>query len=406
MVLDIVFRGITAPLRLTGAETVLPILPDVAVGWPYHCRQADPNIDPFFSISAEPGERLLRCEWHIEDRPPRRFDPVNALCDAVSALAFALPAENPRLICLHAAAVAMAGQLVVFPNIRRAGKSMLSAALARAGHGLFSDDVLPISFAPDNRARGHAMGIAPRLRLPLPVTITPDFRQWVDAVGGPRNRQYLYLKLPEQPTHGTSLSIGAFVILDRHEEPVEARLDAVTPDVAMDALLHQNFTRDRHSADVLQALAATLTDRPIFRLRYYDLFEAVTCLERQFERWPDPERREASGSDRSFRMAEFGTCDRSAGAADRPVMQRPGTVEVQIGERLYLADREGRAIHRMDWLASAIWIVLAEPIAPAEIEDLLVEAFPEAGRDRISTDLRRLLTQFDEAGLIELPSGK
>ncbi|MFM7445286.1 MAG: hypothetical protein ACKO2N_15505, partial [Tabrizicola sp.] len=275
MLQDVVFEGLTAPLRLDRAASVLSLIPDVIPGWSCQVQAADPAALPFFSIAATADDGLLSCAWHVENRPTRQFDPVNAVCDAISALAFALPAEDPRVICLHAAAVEMAGRLVVFPNIRRAGKSTLSAALAMAGHPLFSDDVLPLSFTTDRRALGRAMGIAPRLRLTLPDTVPPAFKDWVAEVSGARNRQYLYLSLPEQPKHGVVRPLGAFVILDRQDDAADARLERVAPDAAMDVLLHQNFTRDRHSGDILHLMAATLAELPVFRLTYSGLTEAV-----------------------------------------------------------------------------------------------------------------------------------
>lgn len=402
MAQDIVFRGISAPLRLDGADAVRQLLPTVAAAWPHDCRDADPSVAPFFTIRSDPGQPLLLCQSRIDPKPARWLDPVNALCDVIATLALALPVENPSLICLHAAGVAMAGRLVVFPNVSRAGKSTLSVALARAGHPLYGDDVLPLSFAEEDRAIGHAMGVAPRLRLPLPASIGREFRDWVDAAEGPRNRQYKYLALKGQPAQGVTLPVGAFVILDRQEAPLSARLIPVTPDVAMDALLHQNFTRDRHSADILKAIAATLTNLPVFRLSYATLSEAVACLEAAFTRWPGPAPEEAPAL--QFRMAEFGRTSRRGRAPDTLLGQRPGTVERTIGDRLYLADAEGRAIHRMDPIAASIWAELEEPVARQELETLLVDAFPDVGLDRIATDLRRLLDHFAHAGLIEAKS--
>lgn len=401
---DIFFRGLAAPLRLRGSDAVLNILPKIVGGWPIRCERENAALAPFFSITAEAGETRLRCENHLEDKPPRRLDPVNAVCDLVSALAQALPAETQSLICLHAAAVTMAGRLVVFPSTRRAGKSTLSAALAHAGCQVFSDDVLPVFFAAPHTAYGLAMGIAPRLRLPLPPSIDHRFRDWVEAVTGPRNRQYQYLTLPDQPPHGTVLPVGAFVILDRQETPAAARLEPVTPDVAMDVLLRQNFTRDRHSADILQAMAATLADRPAFRLTYSDLADAVTHLQAAFANWPDAGPEMPPGTARTFRKAAFYFTPAAIDPASQAIRQRPGFGAAMIGAVLYLADAEGRAIHRMDPLASAIWALLEDPITAQEIAELLVEAFPDAGADRIATDLRRLLTRFLAAGLIEASS--
>jgi Coenzyme PQQ synthesis protein D (PqqD) len=397
---DVIFHGIAAPLRLTGAEMILPVLQRVAFGWPHRAVTTDPHASPFFSITARAEGALLTCESHIQGSAPRRFDAVNAVCDAMVGLALALPAEHPNLICLHAAAVAMNGRLVVFPNVQRAGKSTLSAALAQAGHALFSDDVVPLSFTRDGHAKGYAMGIAPRLRLPLPEALGQGFRDWAEAVGGPRNRQYMYLALAAQPPRGELLPLGAFVILDRQESPVDARLEPVGPDVAMDALLFQNFTRDRHSGDILRAIAATLADRPSFRLTYHNLDDAVACLGSQFDRWPDALSVGTRAPEERFRLADLTSAVPPCGPADGQLTQRPGTTEVWLGGQLYLADAAGRAIHRTDPLGATIWSVLAEPAAPDEIADLLVEVFPETPRDQIEADLSRLLTQMGGAGLI------
>ncbi|WP_160147779.1 PqqD family peptide modification chaperone [Tabrizicola flagellatus] len=396
----VTFRGLRAPLRLEAADEVLSLLPQVFAGWPLEARTGEAGAAPFFSIGVgEDG--LLACESHVDDRPVRRFDAVNAVCDAVSAIAFALPAEDDRLICLHAAAVEMAGRLVVFPNVRRAGKSTLSSALARAGHPLFSDDVLPLSFTTDDLAWGLAMGIAPRLRLPLPGTIDPFFRAWVDSVGGPKNRQYQYLCLPDQPAHGVVRPLGAFVILDRRDDRTLPRLEPVSPDAAMDALLHQNFTRDRHSGDVLLAMASVLALRPVFRLTYEDLSEAVACLEQAFEGWPDDLPSEPVSPDRHFRLAEFGAQRMADRGIRGRVRQRAGTVAAEIGGTLYLADAEGQAIHRMDAMAALIWELLADPALPEDIVADLAEAFPDTPRARIAADLEALIDRLAREALID-----
>ncbi len=394
MIRDLFFHGVSLPLRLDGADVILPIIAEVAAGWPHRLTEADPAVVPFFSVTAVRGEVKLRCESHVEDRAPQLWDPVNAVCDAMASLAMALPLSDRRLICLHAAGVEMAGRLVVFPSIRRAGKSTLSVALARAGHRIFSDDVVPLSFPLRGPVVAHAMGLAPRLRRPLPESLPVELRAWADAMTGPRNRQYHYLPLSGQPGHGTQLPLGAFVLLDRRDAQTGARLAPVQPDAAMDALLYQNFTRDRHSGEVLEAIAATLSTTPVWQLTYSDLEGAVVCLKAGFTGW-DSERH-VGGKERTFGVAMLGYTSAPAG---RWVAQRSGVVERWIGEVLYLADPEGRAIQRMDGLASAIWDLLEEPVSREDLEATLVNAFPNIPRDRLCEDLLVLLERLAEAGL-------
>lgn len=339
---------------------------------------------------------MFLCENHVDPAPPRKLDAVNAACDAMAGLAMALPAEDATVICLHAAGVAMAGRLVVFPNVRRAGKSTLSAALAQAGHRVFSDDVLPLSFPAAGPPLARSMGIAPRLRLPLPRSAGLAFHSWVAGVSGPANRQYRYLSLPDQPAHGETLPLGAFVILDRQDAPTAARLEPVSPDAAMDALLHQNFTRDRHSGDILAAMAAALGKLPVYRLTYADLAGAVTCLGEVFRSWPDSP---PPGLVAAFRLAEFEGESHALEPGTR-LRQRVGVVARAIGGTLYLADPEGRAIHRMDPLAAAIWGVLEEQATARELAAVLGEAFPDTPAERIVADLDELLDRLAGAGLI------
>lgn len=399
MAQDIFFQGIASPARLDGVDRLVDLLPDLAFGWPYRVTPADPALQPFFSISTIPDSDRLLCQNHLNDGATRKLDDLNALCDLFAALAIALPNHDPRLICLHAAAVTVGGQLLIFPNVRMAGKSTLSAALAFAGHGLLGDDVVPLSFDEAGQAMAEGMGISPRLRLPLPTETPPGFQDWVAATGGATNRQYRYLRIPNQPGREARFPVGAFVILDRKDDPVPARIEPILPDQAMDVLLFQNFTRDRHSGDVLARIARLLTSRPAYRLTYCDLDGAVKCLEAAFP--PTDPVVQVQGAPEPFRLADFQPRPTPVIAEGVGVGQRPGTEVQMIGETLYLADPEGRAIHRMDPLATAIWGLIAEPCTPPDLQKILTEAFPSTDAQQIADDLATLLGQWATAGLID-----
>ena len=397
---DVRFAGLKAPFRVNDAAHVLELLPDIVTGWPFDIERADPSHDPFFSISAVKDSNRVLGESHVRDKVSRKLDPLNALCDMAASLPYALADADDRLICLHAAGIRIGGRLIVFPNVRRAGKSTLSAALAMAGHDVFSDDVLPTSFDTDGHAFGHALGIAPRLRMPLPEVICPDFRHWVDEIPGPENKQYKYLTLTDQPAHGQTHRIGAFVMLDRQDSPCAAELSPVSADEALKALLHQNFTRDRHSADILESIAASLLVEPSLKLTYFHLHDAIACLESAFEGDGGAKAAGAQGEVRHFRLVGSEPKPPKKLPADRQVMRRDGTFEQMIGDTLYLADPDGLAIHRMDPLAAAIWDVLEEPAPISELEQILIAAFPNVSSEQITVDLDKLLRGLARAGLI------
>lgn len=401
MAQDVWFAGIASPARLDDAEAVLVLLPDVVFGWPFHIARADPSQSPFYTITGDGSGQRFQCQSLVWNAAPRPLDALNAVCDLVAAVAHVLPEADPALICLHAAAVRVSGRLLVFPNVRKAGKSTLSVALAMAGHQLVGDDVVPLSFQAEGGALAHALGIAPRLRLPLPASAPHALRAAVDAADGISNRQYRYLRLQDQPVRGEVLPVDAFVILDRSEAPVAASIVPVLADQAMDVLLHQNFTRSRHSGDILAAITAMLEAVPVFRLTYFDLDGAIHCLEGAFPETPGARPRDPQPAAQPFRLADFRRRRAAAVTGDTSLRQRAGTVMRRIGETLYLADAEGRAIHRADPLSEVIWTLLAEPATPGDLLAILREAFPGVAEAQIADDLSKLLRKWAKAGLIE-----
>ncbi|RYI07365.1 MAG: PqqD family peptide modification chaperone, partial [Acetobacteraceae bacterium] len=198
-----------------------------------------------------------------------------------------------------------------------------------------------------------------------------------------------------------TLPVGAFVILDRRDGPVPTRLDPMPPDLAMDALLYQNFTRDRHSADILRLVAASLSTRPVFRLTYFDLSEAVDCLQDNFHQWPEDRLDAAQDPVFTFRQAEPAPLEGGKGSDAALFRQRAGSLALFIGKTLYLADAEGRAIHRMDPLAAALWALMEDPMSVRDLVDLTVEAFADATPRQVKADIKVLVARLCQQGLIE-----
>ena len=136
------FDGLTNPVALENAARLLPMISDVLAGWPYRTSDICEGR-PFVTIRPSDGDK-----WELElaemQSDPRRWNAVNVICDLVAEMAWERLRFDPSLLCLHAAAVAFSGRLIIFPNTRRAGKSTVTAALARLGHRAYTDDFLPV----------------------------------------------------------------------------------------------------------------------------------------------------------------------------------------------------------------------------------------------------------------------
>src|SRR5206468_7113792 len=125
------------------------------------------------------------------------------------------------------------------PNTEEAGKSTLAVKLASYGFRIFADDVLPIC---ETARKAMSLGIAPRLRLPLPSTADSMFREFVKAYRGPHDNEFAYLVLPPNllAPYGTTAPIGGFVLLDRRIS-ASTQLAPVPRGRGLEQLIVQNF---------------------------------------------------------------------------------------------------------------------------------------------------------------------
>jgi hypothetical protein len=207
-------------------------------------------------------------------------NPVDAVCDLVVDLIHAYVADNKGLLCLHCAAVEFKQGLVIFPNTYRAGKSTLSLKLVSCGARLFTDDVLPITKQSD---LGMALGILPRLRMPLPKDFEQTFVDFILDRTGPENTRYLYVKLDpdEQATLRTTAPIKGITIL-RRERNVDPRLLEVKKGVVVKNMILRNFARQNPGLEIVDRLYSIVENAKCYSLRYDNLDQAVNLLEDAF----------------------------------------------------------------------------------------------------------------------------
>ncbi|WP_135607017.1 hypothetical protein [Solemya velesiana gill symbiont] len=207
-------------------------------------------------------------------------DPVDAVCDFIVDLIHAYLSDKPELLCLHCAAVEFPEGLVLFPNTYRSGKSTLSAKLASRGLRLFSDDVLPLSIAD---RQGMALGILPRLRIPLPETADTHFKEYIDTHAGPANKRYHYSNLADTALAPLTekAPIKGIVVLERTDEEPPSIIEANRGDMLKNVIL-RNFARQNTALNILDTLYALVEESACYVLKYNTLEEAANLLIEKF----------------------------------------------------------------------------------------------------------------------------
>jgi hypothetical protein len=201
---------------------------------------------------------------------------MNVICDVHDVFFDWFLQENPRHLCLHAAAVRVGRGLVCFPSVHKAGKSTLCVALAALGRLVYCDDVLPIEPRNNN---GIAMGIMPRLRRPLPAEVRHALLDFIKARGGPADKDWLYVKLRESEIapFGEQAPITSLVLLDRKRRG-NARLVQVGRSEMLKELILQNFADQIPPAAIMDRLLAITLRAQCSRLHYSRISDAAKLL--------------------------------------------------------------------------------------------------------------------------------
>jgi hypothetical protein len=272
------FADLLQPVAFINSESLYPYINTILRDW--RIDKVDPIDDksPVITIRKTEAGFERRSRWL--SKPAIFRNPVDAACDLVVDLIHAYVTDHKGLLCLHCAAVEFNQGLVVFPNTYRAGKSTLSLKLVASGERLFTDDVLPIS----NQGNvGLAPGILPRLRLPLPSELTPDFVDFITKHAGPQNQRYLYVKLGlnEQAVLGTEAPIIGITILQR-EKNAAPRLLEIEKSIVVKDMILRNFARQNPGLEIVDRIYSIVENAECYSLRYDNLDQAVKLLEDAF----------------------------------------------------------------------------------------------------------------------------
>ena len=403
---EILFRlaRVHAPIRLVNCAGVLDRLPLYMPGWP--AVEVQTGELGFAGNGETPAATLVHNGEMFRISSPRREGArfhkteVNAVCDLISALAYARIHSNEDLLSLHAGAVRINGQLALFPGVAKAGKSTLSAVLSQYGAEVFTDDVLPLVVQPGAPIFGLATGIAPRLRLPLPDNIDVAFREFLAASGGPENSQYKYLPSQWIAPQGETAPVGAIILLERIDNTQEPTLEPASRGDVLRVLLKQNFSREGDSGMTLAALHGLASMRPCYRLRYYAPQDAARLLMDHFNALPAPDMATYPKGGPALQGVPAEPAEPIKIEENQTYGHASHCAEFELEGTFFLASSDRQRILHIDEGARRIWHLLRQPASPNEAIEILTAAFPDADAAQIRADTREIFTRFSERGVI------
>jgi len=395
------FDDLDATVALDVDQKFVDALPVVFPHWAHTIVQQD-NDNSFATVTLTDSKYIITSPYM--DDPATFKDPANTLCSLIVELAWARLREDTSLLCLHGAAIAFAGRLVIFPSTRRAGKSTLTVALAAAGKKVFTDDFLPLKATNGGLLSGISSGISPRLRLPLPDQIGPVALDYIQNRSMIQNRQYRFVtpRTGELAKFGDTAPIGSLVFLER-TEGATAKIEPVSKSDALTALIKQNFSRAMNAAGILKMLDFITKSAPAYRLIYDDAEQAVALLESRFQGWNQTAPTIPASLDNTVFESALETefipeaLDISKGS----FIHASGIEEVSSDGKRFLTGHNGKSIHYLNDGAVNIWRLLEEPTSTTEAIEMLCAVFPDHPAEDIRRDVTATFTEFARNGLLQ-----
>jgi hypothetical protein len=389
------FPGLSLPVVLQRSPHVADGLQKILRGWEPVIRHTSDDGVSALARATRKGDGF---EIHsiFLDEPMAGLSAASAVCGIVADLSQAYVEERSGFIGLHCGAFMLNGILIAIAGPARSGKSTLISRLTmEVGIRILCDDVLPVS--PEGIA--HGLGIAPRLRLPLPGDASAAFRSHVGQHMVLKDRRYGYIVSPSLAPHGTRAALSILVVLSRDaaSEATLHRLDSVD---AVHHLLMRNVA-EIESARAFETATALAGHLACFQLNYSDLETAVALLHQAFG--GDDVVLEKAISRTPPRAAPLPTGEDSLADLKSLWHRHPNVSTRRISGQVFLWHLEHGTPFHLNEVAAAVWSLLEAPITGDEIAALLSEAFPSEPEARIARDLGRLLAGLEAEQLIEMP---
>jgi hypothetical protein len=273
------FHPFSQPVSFTDCAELVEHIAARLAGWrvtPWHTEKPGEEPAAVINVAMRGPKYVLTSDCLDEEEVYRPT--AHIICAFLVELLDAINAEMTDSLYLHAGAVEIDGQLIVYPARGKTGKSTLTVQMARAGARVYSDDVLPISLS---TGHGWSMGIEPRIRLPLPDTIANETRSWIESHQTASIRM-AYIGLSRTgpgslAPFGEDCPIGAVVQLNRTEDVTPGLSPCPRPDMIRQ-MYRQHFRDKLSSLDLITCLDNVTRNTPCWQLNYSGGEQAVELM--------------------------------------------------------------------------------------------------------------------------------
>jgi len=389
------FKSISRPVLLSQGLKVLPHLARALPKWPFREVPGERFGDPIVNVLQDGDDAIIQAPW-IESQQ-RYGSPVDLAEGLTRHLARSWIEEAEGIIGVAAAAARFGTDLAVFVGGPQSGKSTLVSCLSIAGHAAFADSVLPISV---HSGACISLGMAPRLKLPLPNSFSGQLRERVEQClsGRAPHIGYLVPGEAELSAFGDQASVVAFILLDRAEGSTTS-LRPASAGTLLKRLLLGSFDALPSPSTALAVLHDLVTNTPCYRLTWSDPAEAVSALRARFalriaseaeeglrtELPSAPRRRRASGP-----RTPSGKRFRHVDGLDARI----------VDADTFLVDPNGEAIYHLNSLGTGLWRLLDGSHGLDDVISVLQDAFPTVDPTLVEDDVVRLIGDLADRGLL------
>lgn len=389
-------QGVCVPDHPELINALRAVLPSWAFTREALSKDCEKSVDCVAHVSMASNAPLgFNVSSVFTDEPMQGLSTASTVCSLLADILETHIANSANPIALHAGAFVMGGKLIAVSGPRRAGKSTLISRLcAEPDVQIYCDDVLPIN----RRGEGIALGVSPRLRLPLPKLVSPQFKQHVQKHLGPHDERYGYLCSANIAAHGTTHPLAALLILDRREPVTKAHFRQLDEDDALFYALQQNMGDFANPQDALLSTHALLGNVRCLRLVYHDLEDAVALLRQAFDQGAE------LNPNLPVLPAQAWQPETAPAAqpvpAEKVFARAPGAALRRIGNSTFLWQASENSVWRLNTVAEAIWALLETPGSAEELAEVLGEVFTQIPKARLERDIAGLLAVMQEEGFV------